>query len=50
MFEPPLLVIALIAALDHPMNKFISIPQQPLVSLQSEMKSTPPPVDSGQQK
>jgi hypothetical protein len=44
------LVIALIAALDHPMNKFISIPQQPLVSLQSEMKSTPPPVDSGQQK
>lgn len=35
------LVIALIAALDHPMSRFISIPQQPLVSLQLEMKNTP---------
>lgn len=35
------LVIALIAALDHPLNGFISISQQPLVSLQTEMKSTP---------
>ena len=37
------LVIALIAALDHPMNRFISIPQQPLMSLQLEMKNTPEP-------
>jgi len=44
------LVIALIAALDHPMNKFISIPQQPLVSLQLEMKNTAETTDSGQQK
>jgi len=36
-------VIALIAALDHPMNRFISIPQQPLMSLQLEMKNTPEP-------
>jgi len=43
------MVIALIAALDHPMNKFISISQQPLVSLQSEMKNTPKS-DSSQQK
>jgi hypothetical protein len=35
------LVIALIAALDHPMNRFISVPQTPLVNLQSEMKSNP---------
>jgi hypothetical protein len=34
------LVIALIAALDHPMSRFISVPQTPLVSLQLEMKST----------
>jgi hypothetical protein len=35
------LVIALIAALDHPMSRFMSIPQQPLVSLQVEMKNSP---------
>ena len=35
------LVIALIAALDHPMSRFISIPQQPLLSLQTEMKNSP---------
>jgi len=44
------LVIALIAALDHPLSRFISIPQTPLVSLQLEMKSTPELSDSGQQK
>jgi hypothetical protein len=43
------LVIALIAALDHPLNRFISISQQPLVSLQLEMKNSPES-DSGQQK
>lgn len=37
------LVIALIAALDHPLSRFISISQQPLVSLQLEMKNTPEP-------
>jgi len=37
------LVIALIAALDHPMSRFISISQQPMVSLQMEMKNTPDP-------
>jgi len=35
------LVIALIAALDHPMSRFISVSQQPLVSLQLEMRNTP---------
>ena len=30
-------VLALIAALDHPMNSFIAIPQTPMVSLQTEM-------------
>jgi hypothetical protein len=44
------LVIALIAALDHPLNRFISVPQTPLVSLQSEMKDTPPSTDSAVQK
>ena len=44
------LVIALIAALDHPLSRFISIPQTPLVSLQLEMKSTAELSDSGQQK
>jgi hypothetical protein len=44
------LVIALIAALDHPMNKFISIAQQPLVSLQLEMENTPEPPASGERK
>jgi Protein of unknown function (DUF4239) len=44
------LVIALIAALDHPMSRFISVPQTPLVSLQLEMKNTQEPSDSGQQK
>jgi len=33
------LVIALIAALDHPMNSFIRIPQTPMVSVQAEMNS-----------
>lgn len=37
------LVIALIAALDNPMSKFISVSQQPLVSLQTEMNNTPNP-------
>jgi CDP-diglyceride synthetase len=37
------LVIALIAALDHPMGGFISVSQQPMVSLQMEMKNTPEP-------
>lgn len=37
------LVIALIAALDHPLSRFISISQQPLVNLQVEMKNTPDP-------
>jgi len=37
------LVIALIAALDHPMSRFISISQQPLVSLQAEMRDTSDP-------
>ena len=44
------LVIALIAALDHPMSRFISVPQTPLVSLQLEMKNTPPSTDSAVQK
>jgi hypothetical protein len=35
------LVIALVAALDHPMNRFISISQQPMQSLQTEMKNSP---------
>jgi Protein of unknown function (DUF4239) len=35
------LVIALIAALDHPLNRFISISQQPMESLQIEMKNSP---------
>jgi hypothetical protein len=35
------LVIALIAALDHPLNRFISISQQPMESLQIEMKDSP---------
>jgi len=35
------LVIALIAALDHPLSRFISIPQTPLMSLQLEIKNTP---------
>jgi hypothetical protein len=34
------LVIALIAALDHPMNSFITIPQTPMVALQTEMKGS----------
>ncbi|HRI04836.1 MAG TPA: hypothetical protein PLL77_13940 [Pyrinomonadaceae bacterium] len=38
------LVIALIAALDHPMNSFISIPQAPLVNLQTEMNAPAPPI------
>jgi hypothetical protein len=37
------LVIMLIAALDHPMNSFVSVPQQPMVSLQMEMKNIPDP-------
>jgi len=37
------LVIALIAALDHPLNTFISVSQQPMVNLQMEMKNTPDP-------
>jgi hypothetical protein len=44
------LVIALIAALDHPLNRFISISQEPLMSLQLEMRSTPQATDSGVQK
>jgi len=35
------LVIALIAALDHPLNRFISVSQTPLVSLQLEIENTP---------
>lgn len=34
------LVIALIAALDHPMNSFITIPQTPMVALQTEMNGS----------
>lgn len=34
------LVVALIAALDHPMSSFISVSQQPMVSLQMEMQNT----------
>jgi hypothetical protein len=37
------LVIALIAALDHPMSSFISIPQTAMVNLQTEMNSPPQP-------
>lgn len=37
------LVIALIAALDHPMSSFIRVSHEPLVSLQMEMKNTPAP-------
>ena len=37
------LVVALIAALDYPMSRFISISQQPLVSLQTEMRNAPAP-------
>jgi hypothetical protein len=39
------LVIALIAALDHPMSRFISISQQPLVSLQMEMRDASDPAE-----
>jgi hypothetical protein len=37
------LVVALIAALDHPGNTFISVSQQPMVTLQTEMKSAAVP-------
>jgi len=37
------LVIALIAALDHPLSRFISVPQTPLLSLQLEMKDSADP-------
>ena len=37
------LVIALIAALDHPMNSFINVPQTAMVNLQMEMNTPAPP-------
>jgi hypothetical protein len=37
------LVIALIAALDDPMNRIISVSHEPLVSVQTEIRNTPDP-------
>ncbi len=37
------LVIALIAALDHPMNNFITVSQAPMINLQTEINAPTPP-------